>query len=316
MVRIAAFAAAPLLLYSPSALAWGALAHETICEIAFLELNETARQRVIELIQQDSGFRTFRASCNWPDLPPRKRAPEHFVNVPRNMTAIGEDACPLAEKCAVTAIADDFAVLASSDATDEEKLEALKFLGHWVGDVHQPLHVSFEDDRGGNNVGTQGSSCNSLHAVWDRCLVEERIGMHPIPLAGELHADVTDEQRAGWLASDPVAWANESLAIAIRPEVEYCVIVDGVCQYEADNPALEEGERAKEVLVGGSYLDTHMPVVRERLAMAGVRLAGLLNQALGAPSPETSLRTDMLGRIETISRELDELRSVIEAIKP
>jgi hypothetical protein len=89
MVRIAALAAAPLLLYAPSAFAWGGLAHETICEIAFLELNDTARQRVIELIQQDSGFRTFRASCNWPDLPPRKRAPEHFVNVPRNMTAIG-----------------------------------------------------------------------------------------------------------------------------------------------------------------------------------------------------------------------------------
>jgi hypothetical protein len=50
--------------------------------------------------------------------------------------------------------------------------------------------------------------------------------------------------------------------------------------------------------------------------MAGVRLAGLLNQALGAPSPETSLRTDMLGRIENISRELDELRSAIEGIKP
>jgi hypothetical protein len=125
-----------VLLYSPLAFAWGGLAHEAICELAFLELNDTARQRVIELIQQDSGFRTFRASCNWPDLSPRKRAPEHFINVPRNMTAIGEDACPLAEKCAVTAIADDFAVLASSDATDEEKVEALKFLGHWVGDVH------------------------------------------------------------------------------------------------------------------------------------------------------------------------------------
>jgi hypothetical protein len=61
MVRIAALAAAPLLLYAPSALGWGGLAHETICEIAFLELNDTARQRVIELIQQDEEFRLFRA---------------------------------------------------------------------------------------------------------------------------------------------------------------------------------------------------------------------------------------------------------------
>ena len=54
----------------------------------------------------------------------------------------------------VTAIKDDFAVLASSDATDSEKLEALKFLGPWVGDVHQPLHVWFEHDQGGNGVNT------------------------------------------------------------------------------------------------------------------------------------------------------------------
>jgi S1/P1 Nuclease len=227
MVRIAALAVTPLLLYAPSALAWGGLAHETICEIAFLELNEVARQQVIELIQQDEEFRLFRASCNWPDRP-RRRAPEHFVNLPRDATELGDDECPLAEKCAVTAIEDDFAVLASSDATDEEKLEALKFLGHWVGDIHQPLHVSFEDDRGGNSVNTQGSSCDNLHAVWDRCIVEERLGMHPVALAGELHAGITDEQRAKWLASDALAWANESAAIAISPDVDYCVMVGGV----------------------------------------------------------------------------------------
>jgi hypothetical protein len=195
MVRIAAFTAAPLLLYSQSALAWGGLAHEMVCEMAFLELNDTARQRVIELIQQDLEFRSFRASCNWPDRPPRKRGAEHFVNVPRHAAELGDDECPLAENCVVTAIEDDFAVLASSDATDEEKLEALKFLGHWVGDIHQPLHVSFEDDRGGNRVGTKATSCDSLHAVWDRCLVEERIGMHPIPLAAELHLDAPESDQ-------------------------------------------------------------------------------------------------------------------------
>jgi hypothetical protein len=232
------------------------------------------------------------------------------------MAQIGDNECPLGEKCVVTAIEDDFAVLASADATDKEKLEALKFLGHWVGDIHQPLHVSFEDDRGGNSIGTRASSCDSLHAVWDRCLVEERLGLHPVALAAELRADITDEQRAEWLATDAVAWANESLTIATSPDVEYCVMVDGACQYEAENGELDDGEPEKEILVANGYLDTHAPVVRERIAMAGVRLAGLLNRALGAQSTETSLRTEMLGRIETISRELDELRNAIEAIKP
>jgi hypothetical protein len=65
-------------------------------------------------------------------------------------------------------------------------------------------------------------------------------------------------------------------------------------------PALDDGEPEKKVLVANGYLDTHAPVVRERMVMAGVRLGGLLNQALGAQTPETSLRTEMLGRIETI----------------
>ena len=182
----------------------------------------------------------------------------------------------------MTAIEDDFAVLASSDATDEEKLEALKFLGHWVGDIHQPLHVSFEDDRGGNSVGTQGSSCDNLHAVWDRCIVEERVGMEPLAIVGPIRAGITDAQRVEWLASDAAAWANKSFSIARDPDVGYCVMVGDACQYEANNREFDEGEPEKVVQVNDAYLGMHAPVVRERIAMAGVRLAGLLNRALGA----------------------------------
>jgi S1/P1 Nuclease len=116
--------AATLLLYSPSALAWGGLGHEAVCELAFRELDDTARQRVIALIRQDEEFPTFRASCNWPDRP-RQRASEHFVNLPRDATGLDDDECPMADECVVSAIADDFAVLASPNATDEEKLAAL-----------------------------------------------------------------------------------------------------------------------------------------------------------------------------------------------
>jgi hypothetical protein len=284
MVTLAALAAAPLLLYSPSALAWGGLGHEAICELAFRELEDTARERVIALIQQDEEFTTFRASCNWADRP-RQRASEHFVNLPRDATGLDGDECPLAEECVVSAIEHDFAVLASSHATDEEKLAALKFLGHWVGDIHQPLHAASQDDRGGNHVRTRGSSCDSLHTLWDRCIVEERLGMHPLAMVSELRAGITDEQRAEWLASDPRDWANESFAIARKPEIEYCVIAGDACQYAADNREFDEGEPEKVVVVDDGYLDMHAPIARERIAMAGVRLAGLLNQALGDQSP-------------------------------
>ena len=200
MVKIAMLLAAALLLYSPPTFAWGGLGHEAVCELAFRELDDTARQRVIALIQQDQEFPTFRASCNWPDRH-RQRGPEHFVNLPRDATGLERDECPLADECAVSAIEDDFAVLASSEATDQEKLAALKFLGHWVGDIHQPLHAGFQDDRGGNRIRTQGSSCENLHALWERCIVEERLGMDPLTIVGELQARLTAGQRAEILAS-------------------------------------------------------------------------------------------------------------------
>jgi S1/P1 Nuclease len=185
----------------------------------------------------------------------------------------------------VTAIEHDFAVLASSDATDEEKLAALKFLGPWVGDIHQPLHAASQDDRGGNHIRTLGSSCESLHTLWDSCLVEERLGMHPLAIVPEIRAGITDQQRGEWSASDPVDWANESVAIAREPGVGYCVIVGDTCQYAAENREFDEGEPERVVVVDDGYLDTHALIARERIAMAGVRLAGLLNRALGDQSP-------------------------------
>ena len=281
MIRLAALAAT-LLLCPPSALAWGGLGHEAICELAFRELDDTARQRVITLIRQDPEFTTFRSSCNWADRP-RQRASEHFVNLPRDATGLDDDECPMADQCVVSAIEHDFAVLTSPNASDEEKLAALKFVGHWVGDIHQPLHAGFRDDRGGNHVRTRGSSCGSLHTLWDSCIVEERLGMHPLAIVRELRAGITDEQRAAWLANDPVDWANESFAIAREPGVGYCIMVGDTCQYAADNVDFE-GEPEKVVLVDDGYLDRNAPIARERIAMAGVRLAGLLSRALGDQS--------------------------------
>jgi S1/P1 Nuclease len=283
MAKLAALVTA-LLLYSPASLAWGGLGHEAICALAFRELDDIARQRVIALIQQDQEFTTFRASCNWADRP-RQRATEHFVNLPRDATGLDDIECPLAEECVVSAIKDDFAVLASPNATDEEKLAALKLLGHWVGDIHQPLHAASRDDRGGNHIRTLGSSCESLHTLWDSCLLEERLGMHPLTIVPELQAGITDEERAEWLASDAVDWANESFAIARTPGVGYCVMVGDTCQYAADNRAFDEGEPERMVVVDDGYLDRHAPIARERIAMAGIRLAGLLNRSLGDQSP-------------------------------
>jgi S1/P1 Nuclease len=108
--------------------------------------------------------------------------------------------------------------------------------------------------------------------------------MHPIAIGRELRAGITDEQRAEWLASGAVDWANETFAIARQPDLGYCV--SDTCQYAVDNREFDEGEPEKVVVVHDRYLDRHSAIARQRIAMAGVRLAGLLNRALGDQSPE------------------------------
>ena len=173
-------------------------------------------------------------------------------------------------------------MLASSGASEEERLEALKYLGHWVGDVHQPLHVSFEDDRGGNEVGISGDLCSwDLHAVWDSCLVEENLPGDPYTIAQELLEDVTDQDRATWRASRPIDWANESFAISVSPEVGYCVRTEFGCWYDAQNQRFDHGEPERTIVVDRAYIEANAPTVSDRLVKAGVRLGALLNQALG-----------------------------------
>jgi S1/P1 Nuclease len=101
----------------------------------------------------------------------------------------------------------------------------------------------------------------------------------------ELQAGITEEQRAEWLASDVLAWANESFAIARKPEIGYCVMVGDTCQYMAENREFQEGEFEKVVVVDDGYLDKHASIAREQIAEAGVRLAGRLSRALGDQSP-------------------------------
>jgi hypothetical protein len=233
------------------------------------------------MIDRDPEFDTFAESCARPDHP-RRRATEHYVNLFRHADGLEEDPCPLATECVVSAIEKDLVVLSPSSATEQQRLEALKYLGHWVGDVHQPLHVSFEDDRGGNKVGISGGLCSwNLHAVWDGCIIEQGLPGDPFSVARDLLDEVTDEDRLTWRASGPIDWANESFAISTSPAVRYCVGTENGCWYDAGNGLLDEGEPEKIIAVDQSYIEAHAPTVREQLVKAGVRLSGLLNQVLG-----------------------------------
>ena len=149
--------------------------------------------------------------------------------------------------------------------------------------MHQPLHISYADDRGGNNIRESGPCDDKLHAVWDTCLIEQGLGRDVGAIAKHLRDEITPEERAQWTNASPVAWANESYAIATTADVEYCVRKDGVCQYAEDRKEFREGETKRTVTVDAAYIAAHTPTVKLQLKKAGVRLGHLLNTTLGAP---------------------------------
>ena len=170
---------------SSPAFAWGDVGRRVICQIAYEELKPEIKERVDALVAIDPKFRTFADGCICPDVFPRQRPAEHFVDLPRAAKGIDvTKPCPVADRCVISAILNDTRDLALSlDVSDQLRL--LKSLGHWVGDVHQPLHVSFDDDRGKAN----------LHAVWDKCIIEKKTGLDYADVAAKLRAEITDEDR-------------------------------------------------------------------------------------------------------------------------
>jgi nuclease S1 len=261
--------------------AWGDMGHRIICEIAYQELDRPARDEVKRLMRHDSQFATFSEACIWPDHP-RQRAAEHFLNVPRTATAFVDDRCPQAPQCLFTAIRQDMQVLSSSDSPPR-RLEALKFLGHWVGDIHQPLHVSYADDKGGNDIDAEGvCSEDTLHVVWDICLVEDGLGRDVSAIVEQLRSELTDADRAQWTQSTMVDWANESYAVARTAEVHYCIQKADACWYTPDEEAYHETEPRRMFTVDQEYMESELPAVKLRLQKAGVRLGHLLNDLLGS----------------------------------
>jgi hypothetical protein len=169
-----------LLLFSSPAGAWGPDGHRIVCHIAWHEMSKKARDSIKAALDVRSEFE-FAETCNWADA---VRGTSdfgyadnwHFVNVPVTARSVNivRDCKPAAGAgCAVTAIAVQVETLRHS-AGDEARQNSLRFLMHFVGDLHQPLHVSFKKDRGGGRIeGKFLGKQTNMHSVWDGGLLHE-----------------------------------------------------------------------------------------------------------------------------------------------
>lgn len=299
------------------AVAWGKQGHLTVCDLAYRNLTETSRAAIVDLLQSEAGgirvkgrgklpnrhYTSFNIGCLEEDAMPRRHPDDHFINVSRDTNLI-RNSCGTSPDCILSGIERDRQILADRSKTNEERAFALMGLGHWIGDIHQPLHISFADDRGGNGIvaklaGKCGSSSyrvKELHGVWDNCLLEaglfEKIRRAPgykkprspntitYRAVDALQAATPLSEEKTLVQGQPVDWANESYAITLQEGVLYCQMAGQVCRYSSTAEQLKKGGERRLQPIDQTYLATYAPVAEERVRRAGFRLAHILNQAL------------------------------------
>ena len=262
MKRAASIAFALALTLLPSlAFAWGGDGHRIICAVAWDELKPVARKQVQSLLDIQNREQ-FADLCLWADehRPSHpETAPWHFVNVPKDSLAVDLTRdCPEPRSCVVAQIDRDLETLRGT-GSKEAKATALKFLGHFIGDLHQPLHIGFAADKGGNEFkGTLLGKSTNLHAVWDSGLIEAR-GVPWEKTAADLKKGMTALDRNLRSSGTPLDWANEVYGFTRMPITNY---VDNSGHFE----------------YGEVYVSENMPAALDLMTRTAIRLGYLLNE--------------------------------------
>jgi hypothetical protein len=263
-----------VMLGAPRLSAWGAAGHHVVARIAWGLLTPAVRAQATTLL--GGGQDAFVTAATWADEV-RSARPEtynwHFVDIPYGeMHYNAARDCPATEKgdCVIAEIARATADLRDAGTAAVQRAEALKYLIHFVGDLHQPLHAIDNKDRGGNDVrvlalrADDGRNTN-LHAAWDTGLINL--------------SDETEAARAARLLSatleihphdmdlDPIMWAEQSHDTAVR--VTYA--------YPSFSPA---GPGPDPIALNDAYRTRAVAAIDRQLQLGGHRLAALLNSLL------------------------------------
>lgn len=240
-------------------LAWGPEGHKVVGAVALNYLTPESRHTLAE-ITGNARPDTLGALCYWPDVIrddpdwPSK-SPYHYVNLPRGAEQYqaGRD-CP-GGLCITEKLQHFAAQLADPSLDREQHWQALAWVCHLTGDLHQPLHTGYADDRGGNEFMLEfDGEPDSLHWTWDQRLIEsERPAWRGYARQLTRHRMLPPETRQ-WRSEDVVAWTNESRGVMLTNPLY------------PDPPVIDQ-----------AYREMALPIIDRRLQLAGYRLAGLLN---------------------------------------
>ncbi len=266
---------AVLILASPVR-AWGADGHRVVAVLAERYLGAASRAEIAKLLLPGQRLADV---ADWADEH-RKRCHAtsrwHYVNIP--ITAVRyvpARQCVEADGgCVVSAIERSRAVLRDPQQTRDDRALALRYLVHFVGDLHQPLHSGDRNDRGGNDLQVRfaGRKTN-LHRVWDHALLEWT-GRSVADYADMLARSLRPVEKKQLARGNAAAWAEEAARISRRAYARL--------------PKPGERQRGNAPIeLGDDYASAMLPALDEQLLRAGVRLAYVLESAFARPEPAT-----------------------------
>ena len=269
------------------ALAWGKEGHEIVAHLAFGLLSPATRIGVNRLLSDTAGVvgpELMVEASFWPDAIKRHPGtpvgifadfkvrnaagthPFHYCNMAGDHYDAATDSTH--GKSVVSAIERCKEVLKGSGFSREQKVEALKFLIHFVGDIHQPLHAGRKADKGGNGIhlaaflNRHPAKGFNLHEAWDTLLIQSR-SRDSERYAAAIRSGLSKSTIAAYgVEHGPVRWLEESHTLAMT-----------AAYVDTSGRAIMAGESLRD-----DYVRRNLPIVEQQLAKAGVRLALLLNE--------------------------------------
>lgn len=281
---------ATLLLPAP-ARCWWETGHRVVARLAAAHLTPPARTRIARILNvadsPEAVADALAVASTWADetKAATKTGAWHFIDL-----ALQDSRANIPERCphddCVTARIHSFAMqlAAPTPSTSASQLDALRYVVHLVGDLHQPLHAVSDADLGGNceHVDPPVETATNLHAVWDGAIVS-RLGRSDRELAAGLDRNLqssSQSSRTALAAGSENDWAWESHQLAIADVYQKLSIPTEPVLFPHSCPEAPLAVSNLTLHLSADYLEAMEPVVREQLTKAGLRLARLLNETL------------------------------------
>lgn len=252
---------ATLLLLPPSLAAWGQQGHRIVGAGALLLLDDSAHLAVKDILGGEPET-TIGEACFWPDTVRETpewgwSSPMHYVNIPHSALHYERQRdCPDG-MCVTEAILKYASELSRPGLKPERRRQAFSWLCHLVGDLHQPFHAGYRDDRGGNSVEIEYlGEAGNLHQFWDRMLIRSRLGQ------GDQWSRPDNEEEwlktaDTWDPADVAQWTDESHSLVNTYGYPAGAVIDQ------------------------AFADQAWLVIRQQWQKASHRLALILNTTLG-----------------------------------